>query len=184
MDLGATVCTPRRPACGVCPWLRRCEGRRLGIAEALPRKAARAPGPERRGTLWIARRTDGAWLLERRPARGMLGATLGWPGTAWETGGGGEPPMAADWRPAGEVRHGFTHFTVTLEVRAAEVSTDAAPRRGAFVPADAFDPAGLPTLMRKAHRVVREASPRGGDERSVRPGRGRARPRGAPPSSS
>ena len=154
MDLGATICTPRRPACCICPWVLRCEGRRAGIAETLPRKAPRKPRPERRGTLWIARRSDGAWLMERRPPEGMLGGTLGWPGTAWEAGGGGEPPVEAAWRPMGEVRHGFTHFTVALEVLAAEVPRRARPSRGRFLPAAAFDPADLPTLMRKAHRLA------------------------------
>ena len=198
MDLGATVCTPRRPACGVCPWVHRCAGRRAGIAETLPRRAPKAPRPERTGTLWVARRADGAWLLERRPARGMLGGTLGWPGTAWETGSaqpggsdpsagpdpsagtdrsaGSGPPVAAEWSgPAGAVAHGFSHFTVTLEVLAAEVASDAVPERGAFVPADAFDPADLPTLMRRAH---------GAAAALLTPGPGRARPPAGPPSSS
>jgi A/G-specific adenine glycosylase len=159
MDLGATICTPRRPACGICPWMERCAGRRAGLAETLPRKAPRKPRPERRGTLWIARRSDGAWLLERRPERGMLGGTLGWPGTAWETGEGGEPPIEAAWRPAGEIGHGFTHFTVVLQVQVAEVPRRTRPVRGRFMPAVAFDPAALPTLMRKAWRLAREADP-------------------------
>ena len=154
MDLGATICTPRRPACCICPWVMRCEGRRSGIAETLPRKAPKKPKPERRGTLWIAHRSDGAWLMERRPPKGMLGGTLGWPGTAWETGGDGTPPIEAEWRRVGEIAHGFTHFTVTLEVLTAEVARGARPMRGRFMPAEAFDPAALPTLMRKAHRLV------------------------------
>ncbi len=195
MDLGATVCTPRRPACGVCPWMARCAGRRLGLAETLPRKTPKAPRPERRGTLWIARRADGAWLMERRPARGMLGGTLGWPGTPWEVGGGrrgggptadpdppaggelgvgSDPPVAADWRAAGAIAHGFTHFTVTLDVLAAEVARDAVPERGAFVPPESFDPGALPTLMRRAHEAALLTPP----------GRDRARPPAAPPSSS
>ena len=178
MDLGATVCTPRRPACGVCPWMARCAGRRAGIAEALPRKVPGAPRPERRGTLWIARRADGAWLMERRPPKGMLGGTMGWPGTAWEADGPAEglaPPVAARWAEAGSVAHGFTHFKVTLDVLAAEVAGDAAPERGAFVEADAFDPAALPTLMRRAHALAAAA---------LTPGRDRAWPAAAPPSSS
>lgn len=158
MDLGATVCAPRRPACGVCPWVARCEGRRLGIASELPRKAPKPPRPQRTGALWIARRADGAWLLERRAAKGMLGGTLGWPGTAWETGGAsGEPPVEAAWREAGSVAHGFSHFGVTLDVRVAEVAMDAAPARGAFVPPERFDPADLPTVMRRAHERAAEA---------------------------
>ena len=158
MDLGATVCAPRRPACGVCPWMARCEGRRQGIAPELPRRAPKRARPERTGALWIARRADGAWLLERRPARGMLGGTLGWPGTAWETGdASGAPPVEGAWGEAGSVAHGFSHFGVTLDVRVAEVRMGAAPARGAFVPPERFAPSELPTLMRRAHERAAEA---------------------------
>ena len=149
MDLGATICTPRSPACGICPLMAMCAGRRLGIAAELPRKAPKAARPLRRAVLWVARRPDGAWLLERRPDKGMLGGTLGWPGTSWAEAPEGAPPLEADWRDAGQVSHGFTHFLLEAEVRAA--LAEGAPDRGEWVPAAAFDPAALPTLMRRAH---------------------------------
>ena len=157
MDLGATVCTPRSPACGICPWVAPCAARRAGIQGELPRKAPKTAVPLREGTLWLARRTDGAWLLERRPARGMLGGMPGWPGSDWaRTGEEAGPPVAADWRPAGEVRHGFTHFQVVLRLMRADLGPEARPDRGAFVPAEAFRPAALPTLMRKAYDLARD----------------------------
>ena len=45
MDLGATICTPRSPNCQICPWADHCEGKALGIAESLPRKAPKAKSP-------------------------------------------------------------------------------------------------------------------------------------------
>lgn len=152
MDLGATVCTPRRPACGICPLVGMCRGRAGGIAAELPRKAPKAVKKVRRGLIFVARRTDGAWLLETRPATGLLGGMLGWPGSAWT---GAEPactpPVAARWTEAPvEVRHTFTHFHLILRVMAADVSGTATPDRGGFVPAAAFSRAALPTLMRKA----------------------------------
>ena len=149
MDLGATICTPRSPACGICPLMAMCAGRRLGIAAELPRKAPKAARPLRRAVLWVARRPDGAWLLERRPDKGMLGGTLGWPDTSWAEAPEGAPPLEADWRDAGQVSHGFTHFLLEAVVRAA--LAEGAPDRGEWVPAAAFDPAALPTLMRRAH---------------------------------
>lgn len=83
MDLGATVCVPRRPACGICPWVDRCAGRAEGIAEDLPRRAEKRPKPLRHGVAFCAVRDDGAVLLERRPARGLLGGMLGLPGSDW-----------------------------------------------------------------------------------------------------
>jgi A/G-specific adenine glycosylase len=149
MDLGATVCTPRRPSCTICPWVNDCRARAAGVQADLPRKLAKAPKPTRQGTVWIALRDDGAWLLERRPEKGLLGGMLGWPGTEWD-GAGGDAPLAADWLDAGLVRHVFTHFDLTLSVAAAGVPHGTAPVRGMFLtPAD-FGPGDLPTVMRKA----------------------------------
>jgi A/G-specific adenine glycosylase len=155
MDLGATVCTPRSPACGICPWMHACAGRLEGIAAELPRKEPKKVQPLRFGVAWIGRREDGAWLLETRPAQGLLGGMLGWPGTDWSEAPEGEPPVAAEWRDAGaEVRHAFTHFHLRLALRVARLPLDAMPSRGAFVPAASFRPASLPTVMRKAYDLA------------------------------
>ncbi|MGP3696828.1 A/G-specific adenine glycosylase [Rhodobacter sp. NSM] len=159
MDLGATICTPRKPVCSLCPLNPDCQGFREGVAAELPRKAPKAEKPLREGTLWIARRADGAVLLETRPETGMLGGMLGWPGTDWDRSGRPSgPPLEAEWQDAGaEVRHTFTHFHLRLTVLLAEVPQDAAPDRGAFVPQALFQPAALPTLMRKAWNVAAAA---------------------------
>src|SRR5690606_10674707 len=68
MDLGATICTPRKPACALCPWNDACRARALGIQDSLPRKAAKGEKPARFGAAFFAVRTDGAVLLRRRPA--------------------------------------------------------------------------------------------------------------------
>lgn len=158
MDLGATVCTPRSPACGICPWIHACAGRAAGIAAELPRKEAKKAKPVRFGIVWIGRREDGAWLLETRPESGLLGGMLGWPGTDWSDVPQGDPPVEAEWRdPGAEVRHTFTHFHLRLTLRTARLPLDARPSRGAFVPAGTFRPASLPTLMRKAYDLADSA---------------------------
>jgi len=151
MDLGATVCTPRKPACGICPLWQPCAARAAGTAADLPRKRAKPAKPVRQGVVWAAFRPDGAVLLEDRPARGLLGGMLGLPGDGWD-GAGGPAPVAATWHAAGEVRHTFTHFHLILAVQIAR--TSAAPLRGRFVRAV---PADLPTLMRKAHDLAAAA---------------------------
>lgn len=154
MDLGATICTPRSPACDICPWAGTCAARAAGVQADLPRKTLKPAKPLRAGQLWIARRTDGALLLETRPDRGLLGGMLGWPGSDWD-GGGGPAPVAADWRDAGaEVRHTFTHFHLRLGIAVADVSLAATPIRGAFLPRTAFRPSDLPTVMRKAWDIA------------------------------
>jgi A/G-specific adenine glycosylase len=154
MDLGATVCTPRSPACGICPWREPCAGRRLGIAAELPRKAPKAERPVRQGVAYLAVRADGAVLVEQRPARGLLGGMLGLPGTDWVEGAPEpRPPFAADWRDAGvEVRHTFTHFHLRLRVMVARVPARFGAADGVFRPAQELDRA-LPTVMRKALRA-------------------------------
>jgi A/G-specific adenine glycosylase len=155
MDLGATVCIPRRPSCGLCPLRPFCAAHAQGIAETLPRKAPKPEKPLRHGHVYLARRADGAWLLERRPDKGLLGGMLGWPGSDWSDAPDPAPPLAADWRalPA-EVRHTFTHFHLRLTVHVAQVGADTAPDRGVFLPGAEFRPEALPTLMRKAFRLA------------------------------
>lgn len=159
MDLGATICTPRNPACALCPWSDACVARADGIEASLPRKSPKAEKPTRHGTVWIARTGDRI-LTERRPDRGLLGGMLGFAGDGWD-GGGGPPPLDADWQDAGEARHTFTHFHLYLTVKIADVPADTMPLRGAFLPHRQFRPADLPTVMRKAWALASAAfSPR------------------------
>ena len=155
MDLGATICTPRAPACGICPWRDPCAARAAGTAADLPRKTPKKAKPLRHGTLYVAR-LPGGWLLETRPDTGLLGGMLGWPGSEWADAAGprpaGTPPVAADWRRLpGSVRHTFTHFHLDLEVMVASVAdTDAIPTRYRHIADADFRPSDLPTVMRKA----------------------------------
>jgi len=155
MDLGATICTPKSPACGICPWRDPCAARVAGTAAELPKKTPKTPKPVRHGTVYLAQRNDGAWLLETRPDKGLLGGMLGWPGSDWIDASvprpQGTPPMPADWQVLpGEVRHTFTHFHLMLTVRYATVTQDLLPDTGEFLPPDRFRPSDLPTVMRKA----------------------------------
>ncbi|MEL7105822.1 MAG: A/G-specific adenine glycosylase [Pseudomonadota bacterium] len=150
MDLGATICTPKSPACGICPWRDPCAARAAGIAADLPKKTRKKPKPTRRGVAYIARNSAGHWLLERRPDKGLLGGMLGWPGTDWSHTPAPAPPLSADWQIIGEVRHTFTHFHLILDIAVAR--SDATPNRGAFhndVPAS-----DLPRVMAKAYNLA------------------------------
>lgn len=160
MDLGATVCTPRRPACAICPLSEMCEGRRLGIAETLPRKMPKKPKPQRFGVAFWAVRPDGAVLLRRRPESGLLGGMMEVPSTEWRDRPWSEAealehaPLAADWRPlAGAVRHVFTHFGLELAVLACDAGAGASAD-GRWVAQEDLAAEALPTVMRK---IVRHA---------------------------
>ncbi|HVZ06895.1 A/G-specific adenine glycosylase [Rhodopila sp.] len=157
-DLGATLCTPAQPACGLCPWVEACAGRRQGIASELPRKAPRKQRPLRYGVHFWLTDPAGQVLLRRRPARGLLGGMTELPGTEWR----GEPwsadevraaaPMPTDWRPAGQVRHGFTHFELVIDLFAAQVPRIAA--EGLLRSLATLDEEALPSVMRKCVAMV------------------------------
>ncbi|WP_299371616.1 A/G-specific adenine glycosylase [uncultured Tateyamaria sp.] len=157
MDLGATICTPRNPACGICPWRAPCLARARGTAPALPKKTPKKAKPIRHGTVYLAQRSDGAWLLETRPDSGLLGGMLGWPGSDWVDASAPRPtapPMDAAWTQLpGEVRHTFTHFHLILDVMVAQVPMSAP---GTFLPRDRFRPSDLPTVMRKAFDLAQK----------------------------
>ncbi len=156
MDLGATICTPKRPACGLCPWRPDCAAQKAGTAEGLPRKTPKAPKPIRLGHVYLAQRTDGALLLERRPDTGLLGGMLAWPSTDWGDAPQPAPPLDADWlRLEAEARHTFTHFHLRLAISVARVPPDATPDRGFFVERPDFQPSDLPTVFRKAFDLAR-----------------------------
>lgn len=144
MDLGATVCSPRSPACGICPLLGLCAAQKAGIAADLPRKLPKPEKPTRRGMVWLGFRGDQV-LVEQREGRGLLGGMLGFPGDGWD-GKGGAAPLAADWQPVAEIKHTFTHFHLVLQVMLAEVQGN--PERGEYT---SLAPDDLPTVMRKAY---------------------------------
>ena len=167
MDLGATICTPRRPACGLCPVSIDCRGYAEGLAEALPYRAVKGERPVRRGLAFVALRADGAVLLRERPPRGLLGGMLETPCSPLEEAGPirksgrDHAPLKADWRKVpGTVEHIFTHFHLELEVYRAAVGLDAKPNRAAgpercrWLTLRELSGAALPSLMRK---VIRHA---------------------------
>jgi len=156
-DLGATICTPTSPACALCPWMRGCSARRAGIAGELPRKAPKPERPLRRGVHFWLQDAAGHVLLRRRPPEGLLGGMTELPGTPWREAAWTQAealahaPMQVDWRPAGEVRHGFTHFALTIDLLAARVPRIEAA--GFLRPVTALADEALPSVMRKCVRM-------------------------------
>lgn len=156
MDLGATICSPKNPACGICPWRDPCEARSRGIAAELPRKMPKAVKPTRKGFAYVVRRDDGAWLLETRPENGLLGGMLGWPGSEWSDDPVKVPPVETEWTEnTAEVRHTFTHFHLRLTVFTAKVNKAGNPESGRFIAHEDFKPSHLPTVMRKVFDVAK-----------------------------
>jgi A/G-specific adenine glycosylase len=173
MDLGATLCSPRRPACGLCPVVSGCAGHAQGLAEVLPYRDAKPERPTRRGVAFVALRDDGAVLLRERPLKGLLGGMLETPSSPWtERGESAEAaldhaPLKTPWREVpGLVEHTFTHFHLKLSVYLAEVSAEAKlaktaqPERCRWVHVRDLHEAALPSVMRKVLARALEARPR------------------------
>jgi A/G-specific adenine glycosylase len=171
MDLGATICTPKNPACALCPWNDACAAHARGDAETLPRRIPKREGALRRGAAFVVRRADGFLLVRTRPAQGLLGAMTEVPTTKWQhdfaeaDARNGAPRFSATktrkriaWRRvAGVVRHVFTHFPLELSVYTADVPAHTpAPAGARWVALASLAGEALPSVMRK---VVAHALP-------------------------
>jgi len=191
MDLGATICTPRRPACGLCPLRPGCRAYAEGLAEVLPYREEKAERPTRRGAAFVVVRSDGAVLLRERPLKGLLGGMLETPSTPWgETkptskAVAAHAPVEAVWdKTTGLVEHTFTHFHLELAVYRAEVGDDAALTQAAqaercrWLMRRELSGAALPSVMRKVLAHAFEAEARTLARKTKTPG---ARASGAPP---
>lgn len=147
MDLGATVCTPRSPKCPLCPWRSACAAHRTGAPQTYPRRAAKAPRPQRYGAAFRIARGGEFWLV-RRPETGLLAGMAGLPTTPWRARKWtkrealASAPCLGDWRRLGEVRHVFTHFSLTLDIYAGDGNPE---KNGWWGEASA-----LPSVFRKA----------------------------------
>jgi A/G-specific adenine glycosylase len=173
MDLGATICTPKNPACALCPWNKNCAARRRGAAETFPRRTPKREGALRRGAAFVARRSDGFVLMRTRPAKGLLGGMTEVPTSHWLADfddrtalssapwfGAAKGGRTVAWRRVpGTVRHVFTHFPLELTVYAVELPVrTAAPKSMRWVALSELAGEALPSLMRK---VVAHALPAG-----------------------
>jgi A/G-specific adenine glycosylase len=155
MDLGATICTPRRPRCMLCPLRADCRALASGDPELLPLRAPKSEKPKRIGKAYVAFRSDGAILMRTRPDKGLLGGMTEVPSVGWSEGRGGlggdaNPPLAANWQRAGTINHVFTHFSLDLDVYRAEVGAVPAPHGHRWVGAKDISGEALPTVMKKA----------------------------------
>ncbi len=173
MDLGATICTPKRPACALCPWMESCAGRRIGNPAHFPLKKPKREGTLRRGAAFVAIREDGFVLVRTRLAKGLLGGMTEVPTTDWSPDfDDGRASDAAprfhsttrrgsfEWRRIpGPVRHVFTHFPLELSVYWGRVPARVpAPEGTRWIECSRIAEDALPSLMRKVVARALEAA--------------------------
>ena len=158
MDLGSSICTPKRPACALCPLNDDCVSRARGDQEAFPRKAAKKTGALRRGAAFVVTRGD-ELLVRTRLEKGLLGGMTEVPGSDWLAAQDDKAALkraptlkgVSRWhRKAGVVTHVFTHFPLELAVYTATVPARARPPEGMrWVPIATLRDEALPNVMRK-----------------------------------
>jgi A/G-specific adenine glycosylase len=158
MDLGASICTPKKPACSLCPLNDHCAARARGDQETFPRKAPKKTGPLRRGAAFVVTRGD-ELLVRTRLEKGLLGSMTEVPTSSWLAAQDDktalkQAPMLkgiARWhRKTGVVTHVFTHFPLQLVVYTANVPTRVrAPEGTRWVPISTLRDEALPNVMRK-----------------------------------
>lgn len=157
MDLGATICTPKSPSCNRCPLTEMCDAYAQDIAATLPRRAPKKPRPTRYGACFFVTRADGAVLLRKREAKGLLGGMMEVPTTPWgeiktaDADHMNDAPVKAKWaKRVGAVEHTFTHFHLILTVYVGAASArEAAKAEGIWAAQDELAGEALPSLMRK-----------------------------------
>ena len=155
MDLGATICTPRSPKCGTCPWESFCQARKDGVQTEYPKKIKKAKLPTRYGAVYVLTHKEKV-LLRQRPDKGLLGGMMEFPGSHW----GGTPPPPLDGAPSERnwekcktrVRHVFTHFELYLDVYRAESSSPHID--GVWAVLENITDYALPTVMKKALKIA------------------------------
>jgi A/G-specific adenine glycosylase len=158
MDLGSSICTPKKPACALCPLNGDCASRARGDQETFPRKAAKKTGTLRRGAAFVVRRGD-ELLVRTRPEKGLLGGMTEVPGSDWLAAQDDKTALkqapvlkgVARWhRKVGVVTHVFTHFPLELVVYTATVAARVrAPEGMRWVPVATLRDEALPNVMRK-----------------------------------
>ena len=159
MDLGATICTPKSPACGNCPWTDDCVAKAKGLQAVLPRKQPKKSVPTRYGQVYWVTDNKGRVLVRQRPMRGLLAGMTEFPSSDWsERKTKFIPPIEVEWKKLhGVVEHTFTHFHLELTVWATQQKTPTLG--GRFVDVAKLDNEALPSVMRKvaAHAVKPKA---------------------------
>jgi len=152
MDLGATICTPKKPKCATCPVASLCESANAEDAETFPRKEAKKKRPTKSGQVFIITDKNGRIFLQRRPETGLLAKLFETPSKGWDKTDSIPEKFAKNIKkaqknaPKGHIKHVFTHFTLTLDVYIVQLNTAHTMAEGFYQPSNL--PA-LPTLMRK-----------------------------------
>ncbi len=158
MDLGATICTPQSPKCGVCPVAKMCAAYAAGLQSELPAKSPKKARPRRVGQVFWLVLQDGSVVVEKRADSRMLGGMPGLPTTDWDAAGTAFNPaqkLARRLKSGGVIHHTFTHFDLSLDIMEGQIDPDDLPHKGdwMFIAQSDIKTLGFPTVFRKVVRL-------------------------------
>jgi A/G-specific adenine glycosylase len=163
MDLGATICTPRNPKCGICPWNNNCLAFKNNLTDKIPAMQKRAKIPERHTNVFVMYDTQNNFLLRQRPSEGLLGGLWEFPSTEWQKLDASAEKddtvlssmnLSAFIRLPEPVIHVFTHFrlTITVFVCPEPVAMADVEKLGRF-----FSPNDLPAIATLTGKIMAAA---------------------------
>lgn len=171
MDLGAMICTPRKPDCVHCPWQQNCLAYQQGITGEIPARSAKKLRPALYAAALVVHDKKGRIFLRQRPRDGLLGAMWECPGTEWLPGQTDTKAICSKLQKDGympqisakPIKHVFTHLTLYMDVISLETGSKAKPalaawlKTGAFFTADTLP--ALPGLTQKILAAATRAKP-------------------------
>lgn len=152
MDLGATLCTPKKPTCSLCPVNNICNAYANDTMQNYPVKLPKKTKPTRKGAAFVIFNSSGAVYLQKRIPSGLLGGMSEVPTTGWNSNQDGmtgieAAPFIAEWETRKPIRHTFTHFHLELEVWT--VRNEVALDNGWWSAMDEVAEEALPTVFKK-----------------------------------
>jgi len=164
MDLGATICAPKRANCSICPMINSCAGTKTEDPTLYPMKPSKKPKPIRVGHAFVVEDERGAVWLRQRPEKGLLAAMSEVPGSEWFKVDSLEEkpqpvfPLIGEWKDCGTIDHVFTHFSLNVTVW--NLNSNQQPTEdGWWSEIGQLNSEALPTIFKKVLVAAFEAYP-------------------------
>ena len=157
MDLGATICTPKSPACSLCPLNEKCTAYAEGQGDRYPIRSQKKARPHKHGYVyWIENEAEEV-LIEKRPDKGLLGGMYGLPTSDWlenQTDIKHLAPFDTMLLTSTNhhIEHVFTHFSLQLSLFTSKTVAHnfKTKEQAIWLNKSEVKDIGLPTLFKKA----------------------------------
>ncbi len=159
MDLGATICTPKSPACSSCPINERCKARIEGQQIKYPIKGKKKTRPTKHGIAYFVTNQSNEILLQKRAEKGLLGGMYGLPTSDWvDTKSSIKNLELPHFKKAHcantHIEHVFTHFSLKLHIYTLRTQNIGIDEDYIWVKRQKLNGIGLPTLFKKVINIM------------------------------